>query len=176
MAVRTRYSIEDYIALEGEYPDRKFRPDSTGAPVEMSPDKIHSKVQGVIVWLLYSWLQKRTLPGYMVGPELIHRLGGQVSLPDVSLAIDDDELYPEQAPLLAVEVRSKQNTWREMRAKAARYLEFGSAMVWLVDPRQQTLELHQPDAAPQTLAGDEVIDGGATLPGFRVTASELFPD
>ncbi len=49
-------------------------------------------------------------------------------------------------------------------------------MVWLVDPEARTLELHQPDAAPQMLSGDDVVEGGATLPGFRVKVSELFPD
>ena len=175
MAVRTRYSIEDYIALEGEYPDRKFKPDSTGAPVEMSPDKIHGFVQGEILFHLKLWL-RGSQSAYNAGSEIIHRLGDQVCLPDVALVRSDAEAYPQEAPLLAVEVRSRSNTWREMRAKTAHYLEYGSAMVWLVDPRRQTLELHQPDATPQMLAGDDVIEGGATLPGFRVAVSELFPD
>ncbi len=176
MAVRTRYTIEDYIALEGEYPDRKFKPDSTGAPVEMSPTMDHSFVQGEINWLVRSWLKSGALPGYMVGPELMHRLGDRVCQPDVAVAHVDDGPYPTRAPLLAVEVRSKRNTWPEMRAKAARYLEFGSAMVWLVDPEARSLELHRADAAPQTLSGDEVIEGGATLPGFRAAVNKLFPD
>ncbi len=175
MAVRTRYSIEDYIALEGEYPDRKFKPDSTGAPVEMSPDKIHGFVQGEILFRLKLWLQGSHW-NYNAGTEIIHRLGDQVSLPDVALVRSDAEDYPQDAPLLAVEVRSQSNTWRELRAKAARYLEYGSAMVWLVDPRRQTLELHLPDAAPQRLSGNDVVEGGDVLPGFRVTVSELFPD
>ena len=176
MAVRTRYTIEDYIALEGEYPDRKFKPDSTGAPVEMSPNMDHSYVQGEIGWLVRSWLNSGALPGYMVGPELMHRLGDRVCQPDVAVAHVDDGPYPTRSPLLAVEVRSKRNTWAEMRAKATRYLEYGSAMVWLVDPETRSLELHRADAAPQTLSGDDVIEGGATLPGFRVAASEFFPD
>ncbi len=49
-------------------------------------------------------------------------------------------------------------------------------MVWLVDPETRSLELHQADAAPQTLSGDEVIEGGATLPGFRAAVNKLFPD
>ncbi len=175
MAVRTRYSIEDYIALEGEYPDRKFKPDSTGAPVEMSPTMDHSYVQGKVCWYIESWLLRGRLPGYMVGPELTHRLGDWVCQPDVSVARLADEPYPERAPLLAVEIRSNYNTWREMRAKAARYLEYGSAMVWLIDPRRQTLELHQSGEAPRTLAGDDIIEGGATLPGFRVNVNDLFP-
>ena len=49
-------------------------------------------------------------------------------------------------------------------------------MVWLIDLRQQTVELHRADATPRTLSGDDVIEGGATLPGFRAAASEFFPD
>ena len=107
MAVRTRYSIEDYIALEGEYPDRKFKPDSTGAPVEMSPNMDHFDVQGEIVWLLRSWLKSGALPGYKAGPELIHQIEDWVCQPDVAIAHRDDGPYPGRAPLLAVEVRSK---------------------------------------------------------------------
>ena len=107
VAVRTRYTIEDYIALEGEYPDRKFKPDSTGAPVEMSPDMDHSFVQGETLLLLKLWLRSGALPGYMVGPELMHRLENWVCQPDLALARAADGPYPGRAPLLAVEVRSK---------------------------------------------------------------------
>ena len=175
MAVRTRYSIEDYIALEGEYPDRKFKPDSTGAPVEMSPDKIHGFVQGEILFHLKLWLQGSHWK-YNAGTEIIHRLGDRVCLPDVALVRSDAEAYPQEAPLLAVEVRSRQNTWRELRRKAARYLEYGTAMVWLVDPEARTLELHQENAAPQMLADGDFIEGGATLPGFRAAVGDFFPD
>ena len=176
VAVRIRYTIEDYIALEGEYPDRKFKPDSTGAPVEMSPDMDHSFVQGETLLLLKLWLRSGALPGYMVGPELMHRLENWVCQPDLALARAADGPYPGRAPLLAVEIRSDSNTRRELRRKAARYLEAGAAMVWLIDPETRTVELHRADAAPQTISGDEVIEGGTILPGFRVAASEFFPD
>ena len=87
----------------------------------------------------------------------------------------DVDPIPRVAPLLAVEIRSDSNTRRELRRKAARYLEAGTAMVWLVDPETRTVELHRADATPRTLSGDDVIEGGATLPGFRVAASEFFP-
>ena len=85
-------------------------------------------------------------------------------------------VIPREAPLLAVEIRSDSNTWRELRAKAARYLTHGTQMVWLVDTDARSLELHRADAPPQTLRGDDLIDGGATLPGFRLPVSDLFPD
>ncbi|MCY4524992.1 MAG: Uma2 family endonuclease, partial [Anaerolineaceae bacterium] len=159
MAVRTRYSIEDYIALEGEYPDRKFKPDSTGAPVETAPNMDHFDVQGEITVLLRLWLRTGALPGYKAGPALTHQIENWVCQPDVSVAHRDDRPYPRRAPLLAVEVRSKRNSWREMRAKAARYLEYGSAMGWLGDPRPQTLRPHQAGAAPETRARGGGVGG-----------------
>ena len=78
------------------------------------------------------------------------------------------------APLVAVEIRSESNTRSEMRAKARRYLERGTQMVWLVYPESRTVELYRADAAMQTLSGDDVIEGSATLPGLRVAVSEIF--
>ncbi len=113
--------------------------------------------------------------GYWAAIEVAHELDSWPCRPDVVLQRADSDPIPRTAPLLAVEIRSESNTRRELHLKAARYLAAGTAMVWLVDPRQQTVELHLADAAPQILAGADVIDGGAKLPGFRVTVSELFP-
>ena len=81
----------------------------------------------------------------------------------------DSEAIPVHAPLVAVEVRSESNTRRELRAKARRYLAQGTQMVWLVYPETRALELYRADVTMQTLSGADVIEGGATLPGFRVS-------
>ena len=87
----------------------------------------------------------------------------------------EGEDYPREAPLLAVEIESRSNTRRELRAKAARYLERGAQMVWLVYPETRSLELYRAGEAAQTLSGEDVLEGGATLPGFRVRVDEVFP-
>ena len=175
MAVKIRYTIEDYNELNRNGSGRKFKPNAWGAPVAMSPNMDHSHVQGEVIVLLKLWLRDGALPGYMVGPELTHRLGDRLIQPDVSVARAEDGPYPQRGPRLAVEVLSAGNSWPEMRVKAERYLAFGTQMVWLVDPRRRVVELHRPATPPQTLSGAGLIDGGAALPGFRVTVQELFP-
>ena len=175
MEANARYTIDDLIELERKHFGRKAKPDASGKPILTSPDMAHSMVRTEVIVLLKTWQRGGALPGHDSGFGPIHCLDGWLCQPDVSIVSKTEKCYPERAPLLAVEIRSNYNTWREMRAKAARYLEYGSAMVWLIDPRRQTLELHQSGEAPQTLTGDDVIDGGATLPGFRVTVSDLFP-
>ena len=179
MAVTVRspveHMLERYLQLVRRHPGKKFGFNSMGEIVEMPPSWLHSRKQARVAVLLAVWLDAGGLPGYDVGTEPLHNLDGWYCQPDVAIQrTSADPNVPTEAPLLAVEVHSRSNTRSELEAKAARYLEHGTQMVWLIYPRTQSLELHVADGPPQTLRGDDIIDGNTTLPGFRIHVREIF--
>ena len=168
-------TMDEFVALVAAHPDVRYHFNAAGDVIQKSPTFLHADVQGVIVTHFNIWLWQGALPGYRAGVEPTYDLGDWRCQPDVAIDLRQGRVFPKQAPLVAVEVRSDSNTWPELREKAARYLEHGTQMVWLVDTDARLLELHVPDAAPRTLRGADLIDGGAVLPGFRLPLGDLFP-
>ncbi len=168
-------SMDEFVALIAANPDTHYRFNAAGDVILMSGKYIHSRVQSLITTHFNIWLWTDALPGYGSITECLYDLGEWRCCPDVAISPEQGNIIPQEAPLVAVEIRSDSNTWPELREKARRYLTHGTQLVWLVDTDTREVEIHRPDAAPQTLAGDDVIAGGALLPGFRVTVRDLFP-
>jgi Uma2 family endonuclease len=86
----------------------------------------------------------------------------------------DLDRYAETAPDLVVEVRSPSDRAGYMQRKVAGWLAFGCQQVWVVDPAQRTLAVHEPDGVTSLSASDH-LTGGALFPGFTVPVATLFP-
>jgi Uma2 family endonuclease len=76
-------------------------------------------------------------------------------------------------PDLAIEVRSPSDRRTRVERKAALWLSLGAKSVWLVEPRQRTVEVIRADGLRRLFhESDELVDD--TVPGFRVPVSEIF--
>ncbi|MCA1599537.1 MAG: Uma2 family endonuclease [Chloroflexi bacterium] len=102
-------------------------------------------------------------------------------LPDISFftawrerLVDPDTAYPF-APDLAVEIASTKQYRPGMAAKAKRYLAGGTALVWVMWPTRQEVDVwRQGEAEPITLRVGDILDGGDALPGFTFPVVSLF--
>ncbi len=168
-------SMDDFIALVAANPDIHYRFNAAGDVITMSSTFVHADTQGLIVTHFNIWLWSGALPGYRAGTEPTYDLGDWRCQPDAAIDLQRGKVIPRQAPLVAVEVRSDSNSWRELRAKAGRYLEHGTQLVWLVDTDGRAVEIHRNAEPAQTLGNDDIIEGIALLPGFRVSVRDLFP-
>ncbi len=82
--------------------------------------------------------------------------------------------FLEMAPDLAVEVKSPGDTNREIRDKADAWLAAGTSAVWVLDPGDRTVTIHEPGRAPLVITESESLSGGVLLPGFQVSVRDLF--
>ena len=80
----------------------------------------------------------------------------------------------EGAPDLAVEVVSPDDTLNEVEEKVEDYLDAGTRLVWVVDPRRKTVTVHRPGAQPVVLRAGDALDGADVVPGFSLDVIAAF--
>ncbi|MBL8133083.1 MAG: Uma2 family endonuclease [Anaerolineae bacterium] len=175
------YTVEDFdqfIALP-ENADRRFE-FIDGEIIEAPSNPFSSEIAILIAAALLSFVKPRRL-GRITGEGAGYIVAGRRISPDVAFvaASRQDQLvqtgYNPVAPDLAVEVVAPTDRHPAIRRKLAIYAEAG-VLVWLVYPTRRLVEVYAPDQPVQIVTADGMLDGGSLLPGFRLSASEIFPD
>lgn len=97
--------------------------------------------------------------------------------PDVAFRLSDEDpkrSIIEQMPDLAVEVKSPNDSYKELRAKALFYLANGSHLVWLVYPEKKIVEVFEQGKDSELYKEDETLSGSPVLEGFQLAVREIF--
>lgn len=82
--------------------------------------------------------------------------------------------YWPGAPDLVVEVISPSDQYSEVESKVADWLEAGSRMVVVVDPRRRKVTVHCSQSDIRVFGVGEVLEGGEVVPGWKLSLEELF--
>jgi Uma2 family endonuclease len=104
-----------------------------------------------------------------------------VRAPDVALVVRERLTaappgpgYFPGPPDLAVEVISPGDTYSEVEATVEQWLDAGSRMVVVVNPRSRTLKVHRSVTEIMVLTDTDTWDGGDVVPGFRIPFASIF--
>ncbi len=89
-------------------------------------------------------------------------------------AAGDTGGYWPGAPDLAVEVVSRHDLYTEVEDKVAAWLEAGTRMVIVVNPRRRTATVHRSLTESATLTERDTLDGADVVPGWRLPVGALF--
>ena len=113
---------------------------------------------------------------------LLTRNPDTVRAPDVAFVraerlveADPERGYYPGAPDLAVEVISPNDLYTEVDEKVGEWLEHGTRMVLVVNPRRRTVAVHRPGRDVRVLGVDDVLDGEDVVPGWTLAVRDLFP-
>jgi Uma2 family endonuclease len=82
--------------------------------------------------------------------------------------------YWELAPDLAVEVLSPSDRRGKVLKKVGEYLDAGTRLVWVVDPRRHTAVVYRPEGEPTILGADGALEGEDVLPGFTLALADVW--
>jgi Uma2 family endonuclease len=173
------YTLEEYKAYAAAHPDQSFEL-IDGRIVEKVTRKEHSVIALRIGATLLQWVLTNKIKGH-AGIEIRHRRPEDKyneRKPDVSFRYTSERVNSATFLLLmpdfAVEIKSKNNSYKELREKAQFYIANGTRLVWLVYPNKQIVEVHYADGSSDLFKETEILDGGDVLPGFQLAVAAIF--
>ena len=182
------YTVDDLWAMESDpvYEDRYFYLIDGKLFEDAMPGRRHGWLAAEIAFHLRQYTALRPVGeitmevGYH-SPETRYT----ALLPDVAfqsysnLPDPPPESYVPRMPDLAVEIQSPCDSLSKLRHKARACLEHGTALVWLVQPSRQGVEVCRLGANGELqslfLGQGETLGDDTVLPGFELEISKIFP-
>jgi Uma2 family endonuclease len=180
MAIPLRgLTLDEFLELPEAEPALEFW---DGVVVQkVSPQNLHGRMQ-------YSFAERvnriaEPLKLAMAFTETRATFGGRSPVPDV--VVYRWERIPRDArgkllrrfiepPDIAVEIVSPEQSIATLIEKCRRYIELGVRIALLIEPEDEWVMLFRRGAEPRRLRGADRIDLDSVLPGFELTAEELF--
>lgn len=104
-----------------------------------------------------------------------------VRAPDVAFVrrerveeVGETEGYWPGAPDLAVEVVSQNDLYADVEEKVSDWLEAGTAIVVVVNPRNKTVSVRRSQSEIKVLGENDKLDGGEVVPGWNLPIRDVF--
>jgi Uma2 family endonuclease len=153
-----------------------------GELVKMGPSFLpEARVVRTVQRLLDNFVLPRHL-GEIFGPDLGYELTPhRVRAPDVSFvsaeklaAYGNPREFAKLVPDLVVEVISPEVKYGYLQRKIRDYFEAGVRLLWIVDPKMQTVTVYRSPIDLRVLTAADTLSGEDVLPGFSYHIAELF--
>ncbi|HEY6689431.1 MAG TPA: Uma2 family endonuclease [Rubrobacter sp.] len=166
-------------------PDDDFRYELVrGELRQMNPaGNVHGRIAVRVTWRLAQHVEENRL-GTVYAAETGFRLASDpdtVRAPDVAFvsqarieAVGEVEGFWPEAPDLAVEVVSPADSYSGVEEKVFDWLDAGTKMVVVINPRQRSATVYKSSTDIVALAEADVLAGGDIVPGFELAVQEIF--
>jgi Uma2 family endonuclease len=178
-AVGRRMSLDEFLALPETKPALEY--DGGRVTQKVAPQGRHVLLQLKLANRINDFTEPQKLA--MALPELRTTYAGLSRVPDVAVYLWGR--IPLQAsgriadrftepPDIAVEIVSPDQDATDLFDKCIWYVKNGVKIALIADPDRDLVLRFRPDALPDVLRGDDRIDLDEVLPGFELTAAQLF--
>jgi Uma2 family endonuclease len=183
MTTRIRPMIAEELL---QMPDDGFRYELVRGELRKMPPAghVHGKVANRLNWRLAQYVEVNDL-GVVYIAETGFKLASDpdhVLAPDVAFIsrerveeVGDTAGFWPGAPDLVVEVISPSDTYTEVEEKVFDWLEAGTRMVVVVNPRRRAVTVYRSLTDVVVLTENDTLDGGDVVPGWNMPVKDIFP-
>ena len=90
------------------------------------------------------------------------------------LTQEEKEKFLQLCPDFVIELLSPSDELEEIQAKMNEYVENGSRLGWLLDPKSRRVYVYRPGASVVVIEGPEEVSGDPEHPGFVLNLREIW--
>ena len=138
----------------------------------------HGRISVNLILPLGSYVRENRLGDIYVS-ETGFRVGERVLMPDIAFLLN--EHIPADLskvfsipPDLAIEVVSPTDALHRVVEKAFTYLDAGTQLVWVLEPRSKTVTVYRSETDITLLTRNDTLTGENVIEGFSCQVAELF--
>ena len=170
----TTMTLEEFLesGLEGyEYIEGELIP-------RMPTSLKHSRVSVTLILSLGSHVRENQLGDIHVSSAGF-RVGERMLIPDIAFVSnshipDDMNKAAPIPPDLAVEVVSPTDVLDRIVSKAFAYLAAGTQLVWVIEPKSETVLVYRSETDIKLLTRNDTLTGEDVVEGFACPVAKLF--
>ena len=182
-----RLSAKEFVELCQANQDLRLERSATGEVIVMPPTYPWTGKQNFILsGQLWAWIA-RTGMGIGFDSSTGFTLpNGAVKSPDLSWVSNErwEALTPTQqqeefsplAPDFVVELRSSSDSLQRLQSKMQEYIDNGTRLGWLIDPKLKQVEIYRSGRNVETLQLPTTLAGEDVLPGFELNLTQIWSD
>ncbi len=175
---------EQFFELCQNNRDLKFERTASGVLTIMSPTGGETSNRNMeLSYQLQAWSRQNNLGKAFDSSGGFKLPNGADRSPDASWVKRDrwDTLTPKQrekfvplCPDFVVELRSASDALKPLQNKMKEYQENGAKLGWLIDPKNQRVEIYRPDQEVEILENPTTLSGENILPGFILDLTSIW--
>ena len=91
-----------------------------------------------------------------------------------ALTAEQQDRYAPICPDFTIELRSPTDTLADLQEKMKEYIENGTQLGWLFDPKNKRVYIYRPNQPPEQVENPSSICGDPVLPGFVFDPGDIW--
>ena len=165
-----------FYALCQANPEVKFERTSVGELIVMPPTGGETGNRNIeLAFQLQAWSRQNNLGVAFDSSTMFQLPNGAYRSPDAAwillkrweaLTLEEREAFPPLCPDFVVELRSPSDSLKAAQNKMQEYMDNGTRLGWLINPKGQQVEIYRQGQEKEVLLAPTSLSGEQILPGF----------